>query len=77
MKETTLVNYSKCVLHRILVTVYCLFFVIVASAQDAKKVDVNISSDSGGSGGTPWVWIIGIAVFVLLLVALLARRREA
>jgi len=56
-----------------------LFLVIVAAfssavsfAQD-KKVDVNINS--GGNGGnffaSPWVWIIGVAVFILLLVALM------
>ncbi|MBC7912717.1 MAG: hypothetical protein H7Y07_01210 [Pyrinomonadaceae bacterium] len=41
-------------------------------AQD-KKVDVNISTDKGGGDwyAQPWVWIVGGAVFLLLLVALM------
>lgn len=55
-----------------------LFMVLlsfIASAQD-KSVDVNISSDKGGGGfmSSPIVWVIGIAVFILLLVALLRRK---
>lgn len=54
------------------------FVSVVSFAQDTKKVDVNINS--GGNGNffaSPWVWIIGVAVFILLLVALMrggARR---
>ncbi len=49
---------------------------VVAFAQEeTKKVDVDISTDKGGGGGnffaSPWVWVVGIAVFVLLLVALM------
>ena len=48
------------------------FFQTIAWAQD-KKVDVSINT--GGKDGNwyaqPWVWIIGGAVFLLLLVALL------
>lgn len=42
-------------------------------AQETKKVDVDLSIDKGDSNWyqQPWVWIVGIAVFVLLLVALL------
>ncbi|MBK8522377.1 MAG: hypothetical protein WAT20_12650 [Ferruginibacter sp.] len=42
-------------------------------AQD-KKIDVNINtkSDNGDSFFMqPWVWIVGGAVFILLLIALL------
>jgi len=43
----------------------------VAFAQD-KKVDININSDKGGNWyAQPWVWVVGGAVFLLLLVALL------
>ncbi len=44
----------------------------IAWAQD-KKVDINIgeSSSSGDWYTRPWVWIVGGAVFLLLLVALL------
>lgn len=45
---------------------------IVGFAQDVpEKVDVNINSDGGGWYTSPLVWVIGAAVFILLLVALL------
>jgi hypothetical protein len=47
------------------------FVQTIAFAQD-KKVDVNISTDKGGNWyAQPWVWIVGGAVFLLLLVALM------
>ncbi len=44
----------------------------VAFAQD-KKVEVDITTDKGGGNwyAQPWVWIVGGAVFLLLLVALM------
>lgn len=55
------------------------FVSVVSYAQETKKVDVNIDADNGGGNffASPWVWIIGVAVFILLLVALMrggARR---
>lgn len=47
-------------------------------AQDAKKLDVDIDVNKGGDAGSffgqPWVWIVGGAVFILLLVALMRGR---
>ena len=42
-------------------------------AQDKKiDVDINTKSDNGGNFFMqPWVWIVGGAVFILLLIALL------
>ena len=57
----------------------CLGFLAALSAiaQD-KKVDVNINTGGGDSfWGSPWVWIIGVAVFILLLVALMRGGRRA
>ena len=50
-----------------------LFLFFQLWAQDEKKVDVDINVDKGGSNWyqQPWVWIVGGAVFILLLVALL------
>ncbi len=44
----------------------------ISFGQD-KKIDVDISTDKGGGDwyAQPWVWIVGGAVFLLLLVALL------
>ncbi len=36
-----------------------------------REVDVNINTDGGGNWyASPWVWVVGAAVFILLLVAL-------
>lgn len=45
---------------------------VVSFAQD-KGLDVNVDVNSGGNAGwyaNPWVWIVGAAVFILLLVAI-------
>jgi hypothetical protein len=40
-------------------------------AQDGKKVDVDINVNKGSNWyQQPWVWIVGGALFILLLVAL-------
>ena len=54
------------------------FVQTIAFAQD-KKVDVNISTDKGGGNwyAQPWVWIVGAAVFILLLVALLRGNKSS
>jgi len=57
------------------------FVTVVSFAQETKKVDVSINSkgDGGNFFASPWVWIIGVAVFILLLVALMrggTRRRD-
>jgi hypothetical protein len=47
---------------------------MVGFAQEkSTEIDVNINKDGGGANwyASPWVWIIGAAVFILLLVALL------
>ena len=37
-----------------------------------KSTDINISADNSGEWYTqPWIWIVGAAVFILLLIALL------
>jgi putative copper export protein len=50
-----------------------MFISILTFAQDAmpEKVDVNINTDGGATWyGQPWVWAIGVAVFILILVVL-------
>lgn len=47
---------------------------VLSLAQDAK-VDIDVGNEGKGSAwGSPLLWIIGAAVFILLLVALLRRR---
>ena len=42
-------------------------------AQDGgtTKVDINVNKNGGNWYTQPWVWVVGGAVFLLLLVALL------
>lgn len=63
--------------NRIMLVIMSLFVSVITFAQD-KKVDVNISTDGGGNGffASPWVWVVGGAVFILLLVALLRGGRK-
>ena len=49
-----------------------LLLTALAFAQDDKKLDVDINVNKQSEWyAQPWVWIIGGAVFILLLVALL------
>ena len=52
-----------------------VFFNALAFAQDGdgKSLDVNITTDKGGDNwyASPLVWVIGAAIFILLLVAIL------
>jgi len=51
---------------------------VAAMAQD-KGTDIKVDVNKGNDGNwytQPWVWIIGGAVFVLLLVALLRGNRS-
>ena len=49
-----------------------LVMAFVSFAQEKKiDVDINADKDSGGFMGSPIMWVIGAAVFILLLVALL------
>ncbi|HET9278940.1 MAG TPA: hypothetical protein VFN95_12170 [Flavitalea sp.] len=50
-----------------------IFLALVSFAQDKKiDVDINAGKDSGGGFfASPVVWVIGVAVFILLLVALM------
>ncbi len=69
-------------LTRIIFVIMSLFVSVITFAQETKKVDVKISPDGGGGNGffaSQWVWVVGGAVFILLLVALLkgGSRKDA
>ncbi len=62
------------IMNKLCLSVLAAFIGAISFAQDGetKKVDVNINTDGGGGWyNTPWVWIVGGAVFILLLVALM------
>jgi hypothetical protein len=56
---------------RFVVMITSMILSIVALAQDTKSVDININKNEGNWYTQPWVWIVGAALFILLLVALL------
>ena len=57
---------------KILFTFTSMVLSVMAFAQDDKKLDVDINVNKESQWyAQPWVWIIGGAVFILLLVALL------
>jgi hypothetical protein len=45
-----------------------------------KSTDVNVTLNKGNSGSnwyaSPWVWVVGAAVFIILLVALTSGGRS-
>ena len=50
-----------------------LFSTMLALAQDGgggKDVNVNVNTKGDAWYASPWVWVVGAAVFILLLVAL-------
>lgn len=53
----------------------------VAAQGDGGGADINVNVKETGGGGagfftSPVVWVVGAAVFILLLVALLRRPRS-
>ena len=55
-----------------------LYSTMALLAQETKKVDVDINANKGDNWyASPWVWIVGAAVFILLLVALTRGGRRA
>ena len=46
------------------------------SGGGTSKTEVNISAGGGEWYTSPWVWIVGAAIFILLLVALTSGSRR-
>jgi len=66
------------IIKRPLLAIISVLVSVIAFAQD-KKIDVDINTNGGNWYAQPWVWIVGAAVFILLLVALTrgGRRSDA
>jgi hypothetical protein len=48
-----------------------LYSSILLLAQETKKVDIDVNTKGNSNWyASPWVWVVGAAVFILLLVAL-------
>lgn len=50
---------------------------LLAQEGGATDVNVDINSDGGGFFTNPIVWVVGAAVFILLLVALLRGGKKS
>ncbi|HEY0732392.1 MAG TPA: hypothetical protein VGD33_08230 [Chitinophagaceae bacterium] len=49
-----------------------VFVSLAGFGQDKKEVDITIGTEKNDNFfAQPWVWIVGAAVFILLLVAIL------
>lgn len=59
-----------------LTLVTMLTSILLFAQEKSTQVDVDINKGSGGGNwyASPWVWIVGVAVFILLLVALTSGR---
>ena len=69
----------KSALARYITLFLSLLLSLATIAQEkGAEIDVNINKNSGGRWYTqPWVWIVGAALFILLLVALLRGNNSA
>ncbi|HEY0677682.1 MAG TPA: hypothetical protein VGD17_05320 [Chitinophagaceae bacterium] len=56
------------IVKRSLLAVVSLFITTLVMAQE--KVDIDINAKETSWYASPWVWVVGAAVFILLLVAL-------
>lgn len=47
-----------------------VYSAVLFAQEESKKIDVNINTKGNNWYASPWVWVVGAAVFILLLVAL-------
>ena len=53
--------------------------VVVFAQEKTTEVDINVNKDGNTANwyASPWVWVVGAMVFILLLVALTRGGRRA
>ncbi len=67
----------KNLVQKFTLSVFAAFVSLFALAQDGKALDVDIDVDKGGDWYLqPWVWVVGGAIFILLLVAMLRSGKK-
>ncbi len=61
-----------------LTLVTMLMSVVLFAQEKSTEVDINLNKDGATSNwyASPWVWIVGAAVFILLLIALTSGGRS-
>ena len=74
-------NLTKTVRYVTFMLFSFLISVVALAQEKSAEINVDINKDGGSTGGAwynqPLVWIIGGAVFILLLVALLRGNNTA
>jgi hypothetical protein len=79
MKNLQLLNSVR----TLMLTLFATFLGVWASAQETGGSSVNVTTTKSSSASaegwyaSPWIWVVGAAVFILLLVALLNNRGRA
>lgn len=55
-----------------------LLFTMYSVAQDTKKIDIDINTKGNDNNFfmQPWVWVVGAAVFIIILIALLKNNKS-
>ena len=73
-----LIDEKMIVMKKAYLTLMTVLTSILLFAQEkTTQVDVDLNKGDGGTNwyASPWVWIVGAAVFILLLVALTSGSR--
>lgn len=74
-----LIDQKRIVMKKAYLTLLSVLTSIILFAQEKTTqvdVDVNKTTSSNNWYASPWVWIVGVAVFILLLVALTSGSRD-
>ena len=66
MKKIIMNNFAKAAF-----VIASFFISLVNFAQDKKEVDINVNTKGNNWYAQPWVWVVGAAVFIIIIVALL------
>ena len=54
-----------------------LYSTLLLAQEETKNINVDINTKGSSNWyASPWIWVVGAAVFILLLVALTRGRRD-
>ena len=73
LTDSRCINFLQKMIFAIVFTAGSFLTSIQVFAQAApEKVDVDINSNGGSAGwyAQPWVWVVGVAVFIVIIVAI-------
>lgn len=72
MKTATILRF-KVATQRFFLAIILALVSVFGFAQEGGggQVDINVSTEKDNFWASPWVWVIGGAIFVLLLAAIL------